>query len=97
MLEEAERLNVDIAPDHKPGYVTLAYTIVNEVGGRGTRSFPEKSHSPASVHVFLFSSRKVISFFPTLIRKKEYLCQRCFLLELTYGQIQSDNSGGRSS
>ena len=31
LLAEAERLHIDIAPDYKPGYITLAYALVNEL------------------------------------------------------------------
>ena len=39
LLEEAERLKIDIAPDYKPGYITLAYAIVNELGEEGREVF----------------------------------------------------------
>ena len=39
LLAEAERLHIDIAPDYKPGYITLAYALVNELGEEGRDIF----------------------------------------------------------
>ena len=39
LLAEAERLHIDIAPDYKPGYITLAYALVNELGEDGRDIF----------------------------------------------------------
>ena len=39
LLAEAERLHIDIAPDYNPGYITLAYALVNELGEDGREIF----------------------------------------------------------